>query len=136
MSRWGHVPVRWACSCFQLGMSRLGLSSVCPRLGPCLSSGCAAIGTHRGQGCLLLCVDPTRAESSAPCAIVQDGTPAAVCLSTCGESPVDILGSFLQPAAKADACCLCSNWVKKIRGTACVKEKPECSLHLHIALVF
>lgn len=131
MSRWGHVPVRCVCSWFQPRMSsRLALSSVGPRLGPCPSSCCAAMGAHRGHSCLLVCVNPARTESAALCAIVQDCTPAAVCLSIYGESPVDILGSFLQSAAKADSCCPCSNQVKKIREIGCVKAKPECFLHL------
>lgn len=72
-----------------------------------------------------------RTESSAPCATVQDCTQLQfVCLSVVYLSP----GSFLQSVAKADTLCPWSNWVKKIRETGCVKEKPECSLHLTSSL--
>jgi len=123
-------PCALCLSCFQPRTNSWVLSSASPRLGPRPSSCRAAVGGHRGHSCLLVCANPACTEGTALRATVQDYTPAAVCLSVCGESPVDILGSFLQSAAKADARCPCRNSVKKIRGTGCVKEKPERSLHL------
>lgn len=115
--------MRCVCSCFQPRMSRRVLNSVSPRLllrslggteGPQLLAGVRAPRSHRKR--------------SAMCN--SSGLHPSCSLSICGESPVDILGSFLQSAAEADVRCSCSNWVKKIRGAGCVKEKPEWSLHL------
>lgn len=55
---------------------------------------------------------------------------AAVYLSVCLSVVCLSAGTFLQ----SDTLCLWSNWVRKIRKTGCVREKPECSLHLTSSL--